>query len=98
MIYNHGVDKVDEIVQLALFANLIKQRGAWFHYEDPMTGEPAVFENEVCKWQGRNAVVEFVRHHPDFMTELENKLRGIQVDAPTGEAVKDQDGYELGDE
>lgn len=94
LIYGVGVDKVDETVQLALFGQLIRQSGAWFSYDDPVTGEPVERNGVVYRWQGRNKLVEFVRNNPMFLMELEDRLRGKEIEAPTGEPVLDMDGYE----
>lgn len=92
LIYGKGVDRVDEISQLAILAGIIRQAGAWFRYEDA-EGEPVEREGVLCKWQGRAAFVEFMREHPSFMIELEQRLRGVEIEAPDAEPVAEE-GYE----
>lgn len=92
LIYGKGVDRVDEVSQIAVLAGIIRQTGAWFRYEDE-EGNLIVRDGVEYKWQGRSAMVDFIRNNPDFLTELENKIRGIEVEAPDTEPVIDQDGY-----
>ena len=91
LIYGHGVDRADEIAQLTVLAGIIRQAGAWFRYEDE-SGSIIVRENLELKWQGRNAFAEYIRNNPFFMMELEDRLRGKEIEAPTGEP-EDEDGY-----
>jgi recombination protein RecA len=93
LIYGKGVDRVDEVCQLAILAGIIKQGGAWFRYEDETTGDPYVRDGVTYKWQGRASVVEFVRQHPAFMIELEQLLRGVKIEAPDAEPMAEE-GYE----
>ena len=93
LLYGKGVDRVDEIAQLAILAGIVRQAGAWFRFEDA-EGEPIVRNDEVYKWQGRAAFTEFVRAHTEFMLELDNRIRGIQIEAPTSEPTIHEDGYE----
>jgi len=91
LIYGHGVDRADEISQLVLLAGIIRQAGAWFRYEDE-EGNIIVRDGAEMKWQGRAAFADFIRNNPFFMMELEDKLRGVEVEAPEGEA-EPEEGY-----
>lgn len=90
LIYGQGVDRSDEIQQLAVLGGVIRQGGAWFRYE--INGELVVRDGVELKWQGRNNMVQYVRDNPFFMMELEDRLRGKEIEAPTGE-IEDEDGY-----
>lgn len=94
LIYGRGVDRVDEIGQLAIFAGVIAQRGAWFRYENE-EGDPIERDGVAYKWQGRDRFVEFVRAHPAFMIELEQKLRGVEIEAPSIDPPASEETYEL---
>jgi hypothetical protein len=83
---------VDEISQIAVLAGVIIQAGAWFRYMNPETGELYTHKGEEMKFQGRAKLAEYLRANPDFLQEIENKLRGIEVDVEPGEA-EDQEGY-----
>lgn len=95
LIYGKGVDRVDEIAQLSILAGLFVQGGAWFRYPDE-NGEPVERHGEVYKWNGRANVVEFMRSHPHFLLELENRLRGIEIQAPDVEPTSEE-GYDIAD-
>jgi recombination protein RecA len=91
LIYGKGVDRVDEVSQIAVLAGIVEQAGAWFRYRDE-DGNILVRDEVEYRWQGRASMVEFIRHNPLFLVELENKLRGIEVEAPKGAPVN-EDGY-----
>lgn len=93
LIYGHGVDRADEISQLTVLGGIIRQAGAWFRYEDD-EGNIIVRDGTEMKWQGRAAFADFIRENPFFMMELEDKLRGVEVEAPEGTA-ENPDGYEF---
>lgn len=93
LIYGHGVDRADEISQLTVLGGIIRQAGAWFRYEDD-EGNIIVRDGTEMKWQGRAAFADFIRENPFFMMELEDKLRGVDVEAPEGTA-ENPDGYEF---
>lgn len=92
LIYGKGVDRVDEIGQLAILAGIIKQGGAWFRYEDA-DGELVERGGIPFKWQGRAKFVEFLRTEPAFLIELEQRLRGVEIEAPDAEPLPEE-GYE----
>lgn len=96
LIYGKGVDRVDEVSQLSILAGIIRQAGAWFRYEDA-DGEPVERAGQICKFQGRAALVEFMRANPEFLIEIENKLRGVELEAPDAAPVSEE-GYEEVDE
>lgn len=96
LIYGKGVDRVDEVSQLSILAGIIRQAGAWFRYEDA-DGEPVEREGTVCKFQGRAALVDFMREHPTFLAEIEAKLRGVEIQAPDAVPTSEE-GYEVVDE
>ena len=93
LIYGHGVDRADEISQLTVLGGIIRQAGAWFRYEDD-EGNIIVRDGVEMKWQGRAAFADYIRENPFFMMELEDKLRGVDVEAPEGTA-ENPDGYEF---
>lgn len=92
LMYGKGVDRVYEIVELACLAGIIQQSGAWFRYAD-VTGEIVNRNGTLYKWQGKANLTQFVRDNPLFLHELEEILRGSDVQAPQGQAV-DEEGYD----
>ena len=63
IIYGKGISKLDEIVDLAVEANIINKSGAWFSYEGNKIG------------QGRENAKEFLKNNPEIAKEIENKIR-----------------------
>lgn len=96
LYYSVGVDRVYEIVELAVLAGLIYQAGAWFSYRNEQN-EVVEQDGVLYKWQGKANVTEFVKGNPRFLHELEDRLRGVEVEAPVGAPVN-PDGYDIGDE
>jgi len=90
LIYGEGVDKADEMFQIALKAGFIKQGGAWFSYVND-DGEVREFAGEPMKFQGREKAIEAVRRIPTFYGELEDLIRGVEVeaDAMTPEEIEE---------
>lgn len=92
-MYGVGVDRVDEISQIAILAGIIKQGGAWFRFEEN-GGEIRELDGVIYKWQGRNNFVQFLYDNPMFVMELEDRLRGVHVEAPKCAPVA-EDGYSI---
>ncbi len=91
LMYGVGVDKVDEISQIAILAGIVQQRGAWFYYMD---GEEVVVRDEVqYRWNGRAAFIEFLKSNPSFLDELESIIRNSNVEAPDSDEEIDEEGY-----
>lgn len=86
LYYQVGVDRTYEIVELACLAGIIYQGGAWFSYRDA-SGNIITRDGVEYKWQGKAKLTDFVKATPDFLNELEDRLRGVEIEAPVGEAV-----------
>lgn len=86
LLYGIGVDRADEIAQMSVYAGLIRKAGAWFRYEDE-NGEVLQREGNEMKFQGQANFSEYLSTHPTFLNELESRLRGVEVDLPTGEPL-----------
>lgn len=69
LIYGVGIDKVSEVITVALAANVIKQAGAWFSYKSE--GDSNYF-----RCQGRAALEQYLKDNPNIYTEIEQTLRG----------------------
>lgn len=63
IMYGEGISKVGEIVDLGVKADIIEKSGAWFSYNGDKIG------------QGRENAKNYLRDHPELMTEIENKIR-----------------------
>lgn len=80
LVYGEGIDKADELFQIALKAGLIRQGGAWFTYVNE-DGEIIRFRDQDMKFQGRDNMIEAIRTIPEFFGELEDIIRGVKVEA-----------------
>ena len=63
ILYGEGISKVGEIIDMGVDLGIIKKSGSWFSYGDRKIG------------QGRDAVKELLQSDPEFMNEVETKVR-----------------------
>lgn len=63
IMYNEGISKAGDMIDLAVKEGLVQKAGAWFSYKDEKIG------------QGREAAKQFLKDHPKIMTELEKAIR-----------------------
>jgi recombination protein RecA len=63
IVYNQGISKSGDLLDLASEMDLIKKSGAWFSYESERIG------------QGRENARRFLEEHPDILETLEAKVR-----------------------
>lgn len=81
LMYGIGIDRHDEISQMAILAGIIRQQGAWFYYEDE-DGKVIEIDGVPMKFQGRVKFNEALKAHADLADQLEYRLRNINVEAP----------------
>lgn len=62
IMYGEGISKVGEICDLGVKLDIIDKAGAWFSYGD-------------LRWQGREAVKEYLKENPEISDEIEGKIR-----------------------
>jgi recombination protein RecA len=65
LMYGEGISKSGELLDLGVEHRLITKSGTWLSYGDTRLG------------QGRENARAFLKDHPEVMTELEEKLRGM---------------------
>src|SRR5512140_3478066 len=70
IMYNEGISKVGDIIDLATQLEIITKRGAFFSYGDIRLG------------QGRENASAFLKEHPDVVQSI---LHAIQANAPEGQ-------------
>lgn len=92
LYYNHGIDKTDEIGQLALLAGIVKQGGAWIRFEED-NGTVRNVDGVEYKWQGKQKFFDFIQDNPMFLLELDNRLRGRHIEAPQIDVEIHEEGY-----
>ncbi len=63
IMFNHGISKEGNLVDLGVATGVLKKSGAFFTYGDTKLG------------QGRENAKEFLRQHPDILEQLEETIR-----------------------
>ncbi len=63
ILYNEGISKIGDLIDLAVNEGIIKKSGSWFSYGDDRIG------------QGRDAVKKFLAEDPKTRQEIETTLR-----------------------
>jgi recombination protein RecA len=63
IMFNEGVSKIGEIIDMGVEKNIVEKSGAWFSYSGTRIG------------QGRENVKQFLREHPEMAVEIEAKVR-----------------------
>ncbi|MDD5083039.1 MAG: recombinase RecA [Dehalococcoidales bacterium] len=63
IMFNHGISKEGDLIDLGVELGLVKKAGAFFSYGDIRLG------------QGRESTKEYLRQHPEIAGELEQKIR-----------------------
>ena len=75
IIYNRGIERCGEIIDLGLAAKLLDRSGAWLSFGDLRLG------------QGREKAIEFLRGNPKIAQEIEEKIRAAGPLAPVAPAA-----------
>lgn len=63
IMYNKGISKTGDVLDLAALHNIVEKSGAWFAYNDAKIG------------QGREASKEYLEANPKVLVEIEAKVR-----------------------
>lgn len=63
IMYNEGISKSGDILDLAVAHNIVEKSGAWFAYNDAKIG------------QGREAAKKYLQQNPKVMEEIAKKVR-----------------------
>ncbi len=76
IIFGEGVSAAGDILDLAVEQDIVDKSGAWYSYLDERIG------------QGRENAKQFLRDHPEMMSEIESKVRmgfGLPVEKDASE-------------
>ena len=87
-MYNEGISKEGDIVDLGSQLEIVAKRGAFFSYGEQRLG------------QGRENAKNFLRENPDIATQIEAEIRaqaGVGK-APVGTRAAGDEEAEPGDE
>jgi recombination protein RecA len=63
IMYNEGISKVGDVLDIAVDAGIVEKRGAFYSYGETRLG------------QGRENSKQFLRDNPDLALEIENQVR-----------------------
>jgi len=63
IMYNEGISKTGDVLDLAVLHEIVGKSGAWFDYADAKIG------------QGREASKQYLAAHPEVLVEVEAKVR-----------------------
>jgi len=63
IMYNEGISKVGDVLDIAVEEGIVEKRGAFYSYGETRLG------------QGRENAKEFLRANPDLTLEIENQVR-----------------------
>ena len=63
IMFNEGISKIGEIIDIGVEKNIVEKSGAWFSYGGTRIG------------QGRENVKQFLHGHPEMAGEIESKVR-----------------------
>jgi len=69
ILYNEGISREGEIVNLGVLYEIIEKSGAWFSYNNQKIG------------QGKENARVFLKEHPEIANELEAKIRAAALSA-----------------
>lgn len=69
IMYNQGISKEGDVLDLAVSRNIVGKAGAWFEYNDEKIG------------QGREAAKQYLVDHPEVMDEIAGKIRDYVPEA-----------------
>lgn len=63
IMYNEGISKTGDVLDLAVNHGVVGKAGAWFDYKDAKIG------------QGREATKKYLKENPDVLAEIDGKVR-----------------------
>jgi recombination protein RecA len=90
IMYNEGISRAGDILDLATKLEIIEKRGAFFSYGDARLG------------QGRENSKDYLRQNPDLMTEIGTIIRqkalGGELVMPLDMGVEDSGAVELSED
>jgi recombination protein RecA len=74
IMYNEGISKTGDVLDLAVQHGVVGKSGAWFDYNDAKIG------------QGRESTKKYLKENPDVLAEIEAKVRAKVRGDEAGEA------------
>jgi recombination protein RecA len=77
ILYNEGISRLGEVIELGVLQNFIDKAGAWFSYKGQRIG------------QGKDNARQFLKEHPEMAQEIEAKIREKMLSSSQQKAVLD---------
>jgi recombination protein RecA len=68
-MYNAGISKTGDVLDLAVIHGIVGKSGAWFDYSDAKIG------------QGREATKIYLKENPKVLSEIDKKVRAKVAEA-----------------
>ncbi len=78
ILYNEGISKEGELIDLGVAFEIVEKSGAWYSYSGDRIG------------QGRDNVRTFLKEHPDMAADIEARIRQA-AGIGNGQAVEPED-------
>ncbi|NTW61463.1 recombinase RecA [Candidatus Saccharibacteria bacterium] len=69
IMYNEGISRTGDVLDLGVIHGIVGKSGAWFDYSDAKIG------------QGREASKEYLKNNPELLDEIETKIRAKVSDS-----------------
>ena len=82
ILYGKGISRSGEVLDYAITLDVIKKSGSWFSYNGERIG------------QGKENVRKLIENNPEFLEEIEEKVRALSRDSGLGAEQE----FELDDE
>ncbi len=89
IMYNEGISKTGDVLDLAVQYGVVGKSGAWFDYADAKIG------------QGREATKKYLKENPEVLEEIERKVRDKvrgEEELTTASSSVAEDAVEAADE
>jgi recombination protein RecA len=72
ILYNEGISKLGELIDIGVEQGIIEKSGAWYTYKKDRIG------------QGKENARDYLKEHADTAAEIEARIREKTVTARTG--------------
>ncbi len=79
ILYDEGISKEGELIDLGVLHGVIEKSGAWYSYGKDRIG------------QGKDNTRQFLKENPAVATEIETRVRELTRNLPGGGAVADEE-------
>jgi recombination protein RecA len=77
ILYNEGISREGEIIELGVHHGFVEKAGAWFSYQGQKIG------------QGKDNARTFLKEHPDIANEIDGKIRATLIKSNTTGETQD---------